>query len=151
MSAEKTATGTEAGGSVGERQEENADKEIESAAAPGYFAWLSPALRNKRLLKTWVRCVLALAGAVVLLVDNASLRTMGQAGFFAALVAVLLPPSLALSVFILASFTLLFGMLLGWAWGAAMIAAGHAVRDKTLLAARLAAAQKGLLPPIFFP
>ncbi|KAJ7660842.1 hypothetical protein DFH06DRAFT_1472122 [Mycena polygramma] len=128
--------------------EEDADKEIEAAAAPGFFAWLSPALRNKRLLKTWVRCILALAGAVVLLVDNASLRTMGQAGFFAALVAVLLPPSLALSVFILASFTLLFGMLLGWAWGAAMMAAGHAVRDKALLAARLAAAQKGLVPGV---
>lgn len=96
--------------------------------APGFFAWAGPALRNKRMLKTWVRCVLVMAAAVVLLVDHATLQTMGcvliflewfrmvlmridcrLAGFFTMIVAVLLPPSLALSVFIMASMTILLG------------------------------------------
>ncbi|KAJ6511556.1 hypothetical protein C8R47DRAFT_1065103 [Mycena vitilis] len=97
--------------------EKDRRKTARSGAAPGIFAWLSPAVRNARG-SSWL----------VLLVDDASLRSMGQAGFIAAslslslrdfirrkadvgrrLVAVLLPPSLALSVFILASLTLLLG------------------------------------------
>ncbi|KAJ7083884.1 hypothetical protein C8R44DRAFT_862351 [Mycena epipterygia] len=119
-----------------------------AAAAPGFFSWVLPAVRTRRTLKTWLRCVLALAGAMTLLVDNATLNSMGQAGFFAAIVAVLLPPSLALSVFVFASATLLIGMLLGWAWGAAIMAAAHAAQNKTWLAAREAAAEKLLVPGI---
>ncbi|KAJ7909248.1 hypothetical protein B0H13DRAFT_640491 [Mycena leptocephala] len=121
---------------------------LKASASSGFFAWVSPVVRNSRLLKTWIRCVLIVAASMVLLVDSATLRTMGQAGFFAAIVSVLLPPSLALSVFVLASVTLLLGMLLGWAWGAACMAAALSVHDKSLLAARLAAAQKGLVPNI---
>ncbi|KAJ7679684.1 hypothetical protein B0H17DRAFT_1077726 [Mycena rosella] len=127
-------------------------KEERTAAVPpptgGFFAWVVPALKKRRMLKTWVRCVLALAGAMVLLVDHATLNTMGQAGFFAAIVSVMLPPSLALSVFVLASITLLLGMLLGWAWGAACMAAALSVQDKALLAARQVAAQKSLVAGI---
>ncbi|KAJ7838594.1 hypothetical protein B0H14DRAFT_2788878 [Mycena olivaceomarginata] len=65
------------------------------------------------MLKTCVRCVLVSAAAIVLLVDKASLTTMGHAGFFAAIVSILPPPSLALSVFVLASLTILIWMLLG--------------------------------------
>jgi hypothetical protein len=64
----------------------------EGKAAPsssGFFAWVSPAVRNPRLLKTWIRCVLTVAASMVLLVDSATLRTMGQAGFFAACVFIL--------------------------------------------------------------
>ncbi|KAF7340394.1 hypothetical protein MVEN_01958900 [Mycena venus] len=116
--------------------------------APGFWSWLGPAVRNKRMLKTWVRCVLASAATVVLLVDKATLTTMGQAGFFATIVSVLLPPSFALSIFMLVSVILLSGMLVGWAWGAACMAAALSVQDKTLLATRLAAAQKNLVPGI---
>ncbi|KAF7367705.1 hypothetical protein MSAN_00834300 [Mycena sanguinolenta] len=115
---------------------------------PGFFSWARPAIRNQRLLKTWLRCILASAGAMILLVDKVTLNTMGQAGFFAAIVSVLLPPSLALSVFLMASVTLLFGMLIGWAWGAATMAAGLHVQDKALLAARLVAAEKGFVAGI---
>ncbi|KAJ7909256.1 hypothetical protein B0H13DRAFT_2192889 [Mycena leptocephala] len=121
---------------------------LKAGASSGFFGWVSPAVRNPRLLKTWIRCVLTVAASMVLLVDSATLKTMGQAGFFAAIVSVLLPPSLALSVFVLASVTLLLGMLLGWAWGAACMAAALSVQDKSLLATRLAAAQKGLVPNI---
>ncbi|KAJ7864257.1 hypothetical protein B0H14DRAFT_2736596 [Mycena olivaceomarginata] len=64
------------------------------------------------MLKPCARCVLVSAAAIVLLVDKASLAKMGQAGFFAAIVPIP-PPPLALSVFVLASLTILMGMLLG--------------------------------------
>jgi hypothetical protein len=67
------------------------------------------------------------------------------------IVAVLLPPTFALSIFLMAALTLFFGawalknrnfngdpmnlgILLGWAWGSAAMAAGLAVRSQTLLA-----------------
>ncbi|KAJ7083898.1 hypothetical protein C8R44DRAFT_894338 [Mycena epipterygia] len=109
------------------------------AAAPGFFGWVLPALRTRRTLKTWLHCVLTLAGAMTLLVDNAMLNSMGQAGFFAAIVAVLLLPSLALSVFMLASATLLLA-------GLRPGAAAHA--DKAWLTAREAAAEKSLVAGI---
>ncbi|KAJ6459650.1 hypothetical protein C8R45DRAFT_553978 [Mycena sanguinolenta] len=115
---------------------------------PGFFSWARPAIRNPRLLKTGLRCILASAAAMILLVDKVTLNTMGQAGFFAAIVSMLLPPSLALSVFLMASVTLLLGMLIGWAWGAATMAAGLHVQDKALLAARLVAAEKGFVAGI---
>lgn len=47
---------------------------------------------------------------------------------------VLLPPSLALSVFFIAATTLLLGMLLGWAFGNAAMASALSVRSAALLA-----------------
>ncbi|KAJ7093436.1 hypothetical protein B0H15DRAFT_832325 [Mycena belliarum] len=130
-------------------QAQSTSKDIRRAG--GLFAWVGPAVKKRRMLKTWLRCVLALAASLILLVNQETLTTMGQAGFFAALVAVLLPPSLALSMFALASITLLSGMLLGWAWGAATMAAGVSVQNKALLIAREVAAQKSLvsgIPPV---
>ncbi|KAJ7207441.1 hypothetical protein GGX14DRAFT_698162 [Mycena pura] len=121
-----------------------AAKDIAPGPAGGFFSWILPALKTPRTHKTWVRCIFAFAGSMVLLVCNASLRSMGQAAFFAGIVAFMLPPSLALSLFMFASLTLLFGMLLGWAWGAAAMAAALSVQDKALLASRLAAAQKAI-------
>ncbi|KAJ6509663.1 hypothetical protein DFH09DRAFT_1100718 [Mycena vulgaris] len=148
----KRAQGEAPAGKESERAvgaEGKLERETEKAAAvpsaPGFFAWVGPALKSRRTLKTWLRCVLTVAAAMVLLVDHATLNTMGQAGFFAAIVSVMLPPSLALSMFVFASVTLLFGMLLGWAWGAACMAAALSVQDKALLAARMAAAQKSLV------
>lgn len=52
----------------------------------GFFSWIRPALKTKRTLKTWFRCCVALAATLTLMVVNPSLKNMGQAGFFAALV-----------------------------------------------------------------
>ncbi|KAK7008046.1 hypothetical protein R3P38DRAFT_3211693 [Favolaschia claudopus] len=118
------------------------------SAMPAFFSWLIPAIRNRRTLKTFIRCLLVSAAALVLLVDRITLINMGQAAFFASIVAFLLPPSMALSVFLLASITLLLGMLIGWAWAAATMAAALSVQDKAQIAARMAAAQKNLVPGI---
>ncbi|KAJ7247491.1 hypothetical protein C8J57DRAFT_1359112 [Mycena rebaudengoi] len=118
-----------------------------SPGPPGLFslAWVLPALRTRRTLKTTVRSILAFAGAIVLIADTATLQNMGQAGFFGGIIAMLLPPSLALALFVITSGTLLLGMVFGWAWGvSAMVSALH-VRDKTLLASRLVAAQKAAI------
>ena len=78
------------------------------------------------------------------------------------LVAVMLPPTFALSIFLVAAFTLLLGtaipqnrnsglnsmslgMLLGWAWGCATMAAGLAVRSPTLLAQQKQKLQSSLV------
>ncbi|KAF8152843.1 hypothetical protein K438DRAFT_1863917 [Mycena galopus ATCC 62051] len=139
----------------GEREKPKAAAAKTEAAAvkpqgpPGLFSWVGPALRNKRMLKTWLRCVLASAAAIILLVDKATLTTMGQAGFFAAIVSILLPPSLALSVFLMASVTLLLGAhapRLGM--GRRDHGRGLHVQDKALLATRMLAAEKGLVQGI---
>ncbi|KAL0954522.1 hypothetical protein HGRIS_003489 [Hohenbuehelia grisea] len=107
----------------------------------GIYAWLLPALKSRRKWKTFIRCIAVLASTVILLVDEVTLRSMGQAGFFAAVLAIMLPPSLPLSVFILATLTLVIGMMLGWAWGTAAQAAALHARSQTLLAQRLQQAQ----------
>ncbi|KJA27441.1 hypothetical protein HYPSUDRAFT_131287 [Hypholoma sublateritium FD-334 SS-4] len=108
-------------------------KTLRTDAAPGPFAWVNLAFKSRRTMKTWIRCCAAFAATAILLVSRKTSDTMGQAAFFSLLVAVILPPSLALSVFLVAAITLLIGMLLGWAWGNAAMASALAARSSTLL------------------
>ncbi|GLB36769.1 putative ER transporter, 6TM, N-terminal [Lyophyllum shimeji] len=117
-------------------------------APPGYFSWIVPGLKSPRNIKAWIRCCVALAASSVLMVVNKTLYNMGQAGFFAALVAVMVPPSIALSLFLLGIVTLLSGMMVGWAWGCAIMAAGQAARNPVRLAQQLQHAQASLKPGI---
>ncbi|KAJ7745343.1 hypothetical protein B0H16DRAFT_977704 [Mycena metata] len=136
----------------GEGSGEDADvkppkAEEEPAVAPGtgFFDWVGPALRSPRTLKTWIRCLLVVAATLVLLVDTDSLNNMGQTAFFPGILVMMLPPSLAISVFFIAAVMVLFGMLVGWAWGAAAMAAAQSARSQALLAAREAAAKSALV------
>ncbi|KAI5832414.1 hypothetical protein K523DRAFT_344860 [Schizophyllum commune Tattone D] len=113
------------------------------------FPWLLPALKNRRTLKTWARCTIVLLAAMILLVDQDTLATMGQAGFFAALVCVMLPPNLALPLWTIAAATLLIGMCLGWAWGIAAMASANNVRSQSrLLAAQQEMIQNNVTQPL---
>ncbi|KAJ7715902.1 hypothetical protein B0H16DRAFT_1701559, partial [Mycena metata] len=94
---------------------------------------------------TWIRCLLVVAATLVLLVDTDSLNNMGQTAFFPGILVMMLPPSLAISVFFIAAVMVLFGMLVGWAWGAAAMAAAQSARSQALLAAREAAAKSALV------
>ncbi|KAG5654141.1 hypothetical protein H0H81_006852 [Sphagnurus paluster] len=116
--------------------------------APGFFSWILPALRSRRTVKTWIRCCIALSASLILMVSRKTLDNMGQAAFFAAIVSVMLPPSMALSLFLLAALTLILGMLTGWAWGIAAMAAGLSVRDQALLAQQQQKAQASLVQGI---
>jgi hypothetical protein len=95
--------------------------------------WVSGAIRSPRTRKTWLRACVALAAILVLMVDDKTSNVQGQAAFFSVIIAVTLPPTLPLSIFLSAALTLFFGILLGWAWGCAAMAAGLAVRSPTLL------------------
>ncbi|KAG6910622.1 hypothetical protein DXG01_009131 [Tephrocybe rancida] len=123
-------------------------KTSQTPKTPGFFSWILPALKTPRTVKTWIRCCVALAATLILMVSRHTLINMGQAGFFAAIIAVMLPPSLALSLFIFAVITLLLGMCVGWAWGAAAMAASLAVRSPALLAQQQQAVQASLVPGI---
>ncbi|KAF9560292.1 hypothetical protein CPC08DRAFT_708223 [Agrocybe pediades] len=112
----------------------------------GLLPWLKPALQSRRTIKTWLRCCIALAVALILMVATKPSNTMGQAAFFCVIVAVMLPPTMALSVFIMAATTLLLGMLLGWAWGSAAMASALSVRSSALLAAQQQQVQSSINP-----
>lgn len=53
---------------------------------PTLLSWVLPALKSRRTLKTWIRCCIAFAATLILMVSNKTLASMGQAGFFAAYV-----------------------------------------------------------------
>ncbi|KAJ7027016.1 hypothetical protein C8F04DRAFT_1123608 [Mycena alexandri] len=128
---------------------EKGGKAEASAVAPGVmFGWVKTALRSHRIIKTLIRCLLVVAACVVLLVDKDTMNNIGQTAFFPGILVMMLPPSLAISVFLIASVMLLFGMLLGWAWGVAAMAAAQSVRSQALLAAREAAAKNALVAGI---
>ncbi|KAF4566563.1 hypothetical protein EYR36_011994 [Pleurotus pulmonarius] len=64
------------------------------------------------------------------------------------ILAIMLPPSMPLTLFILAGLTLGIGMLLGWAWGAAAMAAALKARSQALLNTQLQLAQASLNPNV---
>ncbi|CAA7266340.1 unnamed protein product [Cyclocybe aegerita] len=111
-----------------------------------WYAWIMPALKSRRMLKTWLRCCATVCVLLVLMVVPGPSLTMGQASFFAVILAVMLPPNFALSVFIMALTTLFLGMLIGWAWGSAAMAAAHAARSSALLAQQQQKLQSSLDP-----
>ncbi|KAG6901993.1 hypothetical protein C0995_005793 [Termitomyces sp. Mi166 len=125
-----------------------ATKKVPAHETPGFFSWILPALKKPRVIKTWIRCCVALAASLILMVSNRTLDSMGQAGFFGTIVAVMLPPSIALSLFLLAAITLVLGMCMGWAWGVAAMAAGLSVRSEALLAQQQQRAQASLVDGI---
>ncbi|CAK5272819.1 unnamed protein product [Mycena citricolor] len=115
---------------------------------PLSLAWVRPALAKPRTWKTLTRCVVAVAATLVLLVDRTTMNEMGQVAFFGSILASILTPSMAFSLFALAGTLLLLGMLLGWAWSAAAMAAAVAVRDPVRDAQRAAVAAKAFSPDL---
>ncbi|KAJ3509935.1 hypothetical protein NLJ89_g4949 [Agrocybe chaxingu] len=75
----------------------------------GWFSWVMPALKSRRMLKTWFRSCVALCVTLILMVVPGPSLTMGQASFFAAILATMLPPNFAFSVFFMAMMTLFLG------------------------------------------
>ncbi|KZO91011.1 hypothetical protein CALVIDRAFT_506209 [Calocera viscosa TUFC12733] len=96
--------------------------------------------------KTYFRCIVVFIVMMVLLVDDVTLRAMGQAGFFGLIISLMLPPNMAVALFFIAAAMLVVGMLLGWAWGCAAMAASLAARSQTLLASEYTTAESQLLP-----
>ncbi|KAI4716426.1 hypothetical protein E4T48_07379 [Aureobasidium sp. EXF-10727] len=94
---------------------------------------------NARDLKILFRCSVAFWAASLLIVIDPTLRTFGNATFFACITITFLPPSGVVLVILLGGFTLILGMALGWAWGVIAMKAAQATRPQAETQARLQA------------
>lgn len=55
----------------------------------------------------------------------------------------MIPPYMALSLFLFAMLTLIVGLCLGWAWGVAAMAAANQARDQVLLQQQITTTRSG--------
>lgn len=76
-------------------------------------------------------------------IPSAALDQLGSAAFFAPLVSQMLPPYMALSIYIFALLTLVVGLCFGWAWGVAAMAAALRARSQSLYQSQLQAESSG--------
>ncbi|KAJ6610792.1 hypothetical protein B0H10DRAFT_2059028 [Mycena sp. CBHHK59/15] len=97
--------------------------------------WVSVPLQSPKAGKMLFRCWIASCASFIILLPNASLRTVGTTSFFAILCSLFLPPYLPvqLSIFLLS--TLVTGLLMGWGLGVGAMRAANAVRDQALIQA----------------
>ncbi|KAK0186249.1 hypothetical protein F5146DRAFT_1065188 [Armillaria mellea] len=100
--------------------------------------WVSKNLRSKRSWKMMVRSCVACWAAYLIMLPNASLRTLGTAGFFALLTSLFVPPYLPVQLFSFIMTTVEVGLLLGWGIGAAAMRAANESRDPSVLQASMA-------------
>lgn len=98
-------------------------------------AWLDHF--NPRDLKTLFRCWAATWTATIIIFIRPALLNIGVATFFGALLLYIVPPASILLVYLLASFSLLLGMCLAWAWGLLALKAALAARPFPETQARL--------------
>lgn len=99
--------------------------------------WIRKGLTERRNLQTLVRCWAITWAAFLLVIIGPSLRALGQAAFFAAIVTLMVPASMPLALFLLAIFMIVLGACFGWAWACAALAAGLRARDQAFLASQL--------------
>ncbi|PHH81686.1 hypothetical protein CDD82_174 [Ophiocordyceps australis] len=78
--------------------------------------------------KIFVRCVMAIWVATILVFINPVLRSLGAATFFGALLLFICPPTSIFSIYLLMALSLLLGMSVGWAWGLLTMKAALAAR-----------------------
>ncbi|KAJ7257147.1 hypothetical protein C8J57DRAFT_1136056 [Mycena rebaudengoi] len=97
--------------------------------------WVSAPLKSPRAWKLLLRCWVAGLASFVILLPNASLRTLGTTSFFALLTALFLPPYLPVQLTIFLLSTLMIGLLGGWGIGLAAMRAANAVRSQAIIQA----------------
>ncbi|KAK0199602.1 hypothetical protein DFS33DRAFT_1267811 [Desarmillaria ectypa] len=100
--------------------------------------WVSKNLRSKRSWKIMFRSCVACWAAYLIILPNASLRTLGTVGFFALLTSLFVPPYLPVQLFFFIMTTVEVGLLLGWGIGAAAMRAANESRDPSVLQASMA-------------
>ncbi|OCF31124.1 hypothetical protein I316_07256 [Kwoniella heveanensis BCC8398] len=105
--------------------------------------WFTPSLTDRRQWKNFVRCMVVTFGTLVVMLVQTSLNKLGQAAFFGAIMSQMLPPYMALSIYVFALLTLLIGLCFGWAWGAAAMAAALKARSQVLYAQQVQTARAG--------
>lgn len=120
------------------------DSSKESPPLSRWPVWITANLRNPHSWKMVIRCWVASWVAILLLLPNKSLTTLGQAGFFVCMVTIMLPSNMPVALWFIANFTLVLGASLGWAWGCAAMAAALRARDGELLQRQVATVQSSV-------
>ncbi|KAI5476687.1 hypothetical protein MNV49_007401 [Pseudohyphozyma bogoriensis] len=106
--------------------------------------------RAWRARKMLLKALVVSLSCLILLLEPVTLKTLGNAAFFAVLVSTMVPPTMPAMMFMLAMSTMVFGMLVGWAWSSAAMAAAVKARSQVLLASqtqRVAASVAGATNP----
>ncbi|KAM0749035.1 hypothetical protein T439DRAFT_327526 [Meredithblackwellia eburnea MCA 4105] len=117
-----------------------------AASLEGTLPFVASASNRKkwRNRKHIFRASIVSLSCFILILEPASLKTLGNAGFFSVIVSFMLPATLPIMLFFLAMTTMVMGMLLGWAWSCAGMAAALKARDKVLLASQFQRVQASL-------
>ncbi|KAJ7775586.1 hypothetical protein B0H16DRAFT_1713170 [Mycena metata] len=97
--------------------------------------WVSGPLKSPQAWKVLLRCWIAVFASFVILLPNASLRTVGTTSFFALLTSLFLPPYLPVQFTFFLLSTLMLGLLAGWGIGIGAMRAANAVRNQAHIAA----------------
>ncbi|KAJ7513178.1 hypothetical protein B0H11DRAFT_2303465 [Mycena galericulata] len=97
--------------------------------------WVSGPLLSRRAWKVLLRCWVASLVSFIILLPDASLRTIGVTSFFALLTSLLLPPYLPVQLTLFIISTLVVGLLSGWGIGIGAMRAANAVRDQAIIQA----------------
>ncbi|KAF8206811.1 hypothetical protein K438DRAFT_1816457 [Mycena galopus ATCC 62051] len=97
--------------------------------------WVAGPLKSPKAWKVLLRCWIAVFASFVILLPNASLRTVGTTSFFAILASLFLPPYLPVQLTIFLLSTLMLGLVTGWGIGIAAMRAANTVRDQAHIAA----------------
>ncbi|KAJ7132494.1 hypothetical protein C8R44DRAFT_978049 [Mycena epipterygia] len=92
--------------------------------------WVSGPLTSPQAWKVLLRCWIAVFASFVILLPDASLRTIGTTSFFAIITSLFLPPYLPVQLTIFLLSTLMIGLLAGWGIGIGAMRAANAVRDQ---------------------
>ena len=88
-----------------------------------------------------LRCWVASWVTILLLPIDRSLNTLGQAAFFTTMVTFMVPSNMPVFIWLIANFTIVLGACVGWAWGAAGMAAALRARSTVLLASQVQTVQ----------
>ncbi|CCM03466.1 uncharacterized protein FIBRA_05599 [Fibroporia radiculosa] len=95
--------------------------------------WVSSNLRARKSWRMLLRCWFASWVSFVIMLPDASLRTLGNTAFFALLGSMLVPPNMPVQVFLFVLMTVVVGVCFGWGISAAAMRAALAVRNQLLV------------------
>ncbi|CAO1620254.1 unnamed protein product [Parajaminaea phylloscopi] len=135
---EMTSSSHEGPKAQGQPQDKAASEETQSPQKASRLpSWIIDNLKDTRSLKMLFRCWVASWVAIILLLPDRSLQTLGQAAFFVCMVTVFVPANLPVFPWFIANGTIVVGSCIGWALGCAAMAAALKARDADLLQAQV--------------
>ncbi|KAN0131986.1 Protein of unknown function (DUF2422) domain containing protein [Lactarius tabidus] len=99
--------------------------------------WVINNLRQRKSQQLLFRSWLPACGAIILILPNTSLRTIGNLAYFALLFSVFIPPMFPVQIYLVIVVQSLLGLVTGWAIGCAGMKAALAVRSNLYVEATL--------------